>query len=421
MQFNWIILINMNFTTIRAFYLLLMTAIISKSQAYFGLSSKMPISSSSLFSYKIFNQSISTSTSREVCELFSLPERQKRTCRQEKGVALTLMEAFKLSVYECQRQFEMERWNCPATDSMARINILKSAFKETAFLFAISSASLVHSLSRACSTGQMTQCTCDESLDDVENRKTWLWAGCGDNVKFGQKFAWKFLQQKKLNSNDLRAKLDKHNTEVGIKVVKDYVQKRCKCHGVSGTCTMKTCWKQMANFNEIGQILKLKYDRSVMADASNVASLTPSSKFKKTHKYSSHSKFRHKHFNNVKTPKHHVNKNQTKTEVVFKLDAPVLKSPLKLRKNNATTALAAKPSELVYLDKSPDFCQKSRYLPGTSGRVCDRGAGCHILCCGRGHNIQLKTISSSCQCKVIWCCNVECQVCQEEKEIYTCK
>ena len=33
-------------------------------------------------------------------------------CQREKGTAQTLLEAAKLSVSECQRQFSTERWNC---------------------------------------------------------------------------------------------------------------------------------------------------------------------------------------------------------------------------------------------------------------------------------------------------------------------
>lgn len=34
----------------------------------------------------------------------------------------------------------------------------------------------------------------------------------------------------------------------------------CKCHGVSGSCSLKTCWLQLADFRHVGEFLKEKYD-----------------------------------------------------------------------------------------------------------------------------------------------------------------
>ena len=34
----------------------------------------------------------------------------------------------------------------------------------------------------------------------------------------------------------------------------------CKCHGVSGSCSVKICWRMMAGFGETGQKLKDRYD-----------------------------------------------------------------------------------------------------------------------------------------------------------------
>lgn len=62
----------------------------------------------------------------------------------------------------------------------------------------------------------MERCTCDDS-PDLENRKAWQWGVCGDNLKYSTKFLKKFLGQKRIGK-DLRAKVDIHNTNVGIKV-----------------------------------------------------------------------------------------------------------------------------------------------------------------------------------------------------------
>jgi len=35
---------------------------------------------------------------------------------------------------------------------------------------------------------------------------------------------------------------------------------QCKCHGVSGSCEVKTCWRSVPAFREVGNILKDKYN-----------------------------------------------------------------------------------------------------------------------------------------------------------------
>lgn len=91
-----------------------------------------------------------------------------------------------------------------------------SAFKETAFLLAVSSAALTHALAKACSSGRMERCTCDES-PGIQHREAWQWGVCGDNLKYSTKFLKKFLGQKKV-SKDLRAQVDAQNINVGIRV-----------------------------------------------------------------------------------------------------------------------------------------------------------------------------------------------------------
>ncbi len=115
-----------------------------------------------------------------------------------------------------------------------------TGLKETAFLYAISSAGLTHAMAKACSAGRMERCTCDEA-PDLENRKAWQWGGCGDNLKYSNKFVKDFLGKR--SNKDLRARVDMHNSNVGMKVgcyIKKYGDhgsyKSCgKCY-VTETC-----------------------------------------------------------------------------------------------------------------------------------------------------------------------------------------
>jgi hypothetical protein len=34
----------------------------------------------------------------------------------------------------------------------------------------------------------------------------------------------------------------------------------CKCHGVSGSCELRTCWRAMPTFRKVGDVIKEKFD-----------------------------------------------------------------------------------------------------------------------------------------------------------------
>ncbi|XP_045382987.1 protein Wnt-9b [Lemur catta] len=302
------------------------------------------------------------------CDLLKLSRRQKQLCRREPGLAETLRDAAHLGLLECQFQFRQERWDCGLE---GRMGLLKRGFKETAFLYAMSSAALTHTLARACSAGRMERCTCDDS-PGLQSRQAWQWGVCGDNLKYSTKFLNNFLGPKK-GSKDLRARADAHNTHVGMKAVKSGLRTTCKCHGVSGSCAVRTCWKQLSPFRETGQVLKLRYDSAV-----KVSSAT--------------------------------------NEALGRLELWVPARP-----GSPAKGLAPRPGDLVYMEDSPSFCRPSKYSPGTAGRVCSREASCSSLCCGRGYDTQSRLVAFSCHCQVQWCCYVECQQCVQEELVYTCK
>lgn len=44
--------------------------------------------------------------------------------------------------------------------------------------------------------------------------------------------------------------------------MKSLLQTECKCHGVSGSCTVRTCWRTLPSFRQIGDALMKKYYRA---------------------------------------------------------------------------------------------------------------------------------------------------------------
>ncbi|CAG7818895.1 unnamed protein product [Allacma fusca] len=104
---------------------------------------------------------------------------------------------------------------------------------------------------------------------------------------------------------------------------------------------------------------------------------------------------------------------------------------MKYQRSVHSTPSRPKRSDLVYLDPSPNYCDTDSTTGslGTKSRRCfhrkDLNStgdeqSCDILCCGRGYNTHQIWRRWKCHCKFRWCCEVECQQCQERVEIYTC-
>lgn len=162
-----------------------------------------------------------------------------------------------------------------------------------------------------------------------------------------------------------------------LQVLEKSMQLECKCHGVSGSCTTKTCWTTLPKFRELGYILKEKYVHAVHVEPVK-ASRNKRPKFLK------------------------------------------VKKPYSYRKPMDT--------DLVYIDKSPNYCEVDHLTGslGTHGRVCNKTmmqhiSGCDLMCCGRGYNTHQYSRVWQCNCKFLWCCYVKCNTCSERTEVYTCK
>ncbi|XP_061835287.1 protein Wnt-9a [Nerophis lumbriciformis] len=354
------------------------------SAAYFGLTGNEPLSILPLNSLPDENVG---RAHYKLCDRLKLEKKQRRMCRRDPGVAETLREAITMSALECQYQFRFERWNC-TLEGRHRANILKRGFKETSFLYAISSAGLTHAMAKACSAGRMERCTCDEA-PDLENRKAWQWGGCGDNLKYANKFVKDFLGKR--SNKDLRARVDMHNTNVGLKVIKAGVETTCKCHGVSGSCTVQTCWRQLMPFHEIGKQLKQRYETSVKVgsstnEATGEGDISASGRAQHQQQQQQQQTPQHPH--------HHM---------------------------SGLSDQIPRTMDLLHIEDSPSFCRPSKYSSGTAARKCYKDKNCDAICCGRGHNTQSREVTRPCQCQVRWCCYVECKQCTQREEVYTCK
>jgi len=175
-----------------------------------------------------------------------------------------------------------------------------------------------------------------------------------------------------------------------------YTKASCKCHGVSGSCSLRTCWNQLPPFRETGDRLRFRYERARQV-AFNVHGTTLQ---------------------------------------------PVASDGGGSRRRSSSsgpTSHSARRSgrrptreDLVFVDQSPDYCEAD--VPGTGvvtgaagtrGRQCDRTStatdGCGSLCCGRGYNTFRSRVTERCNCRFQWCCYVQCQTCRRTDNVYSCK
>ncbi|KRZ35380.1 Nucleolar protein 58, partial [Trichinella pseudospiralis] len=295
-------------------------------------------------------------------------------CRHRPVLAKSLLSGLKEAVRECQFQMKHNRWNCSfgyhSMDYTLLDNppILNFGYKETSFLVALSSAGAAWSVARACANGQLTSCTCNNRQHS--SQQAWKWGGCSYSIKFGLVNSRRLLTSKhSIHKANLLKLVYKHNLKAGRMALKRTLKRDCKCHGISGSCQMKTCWKSPAEFREIGTHLKKKLSRAMF---------------------------------------------------ILQNHSP---------NDSRYIAQQLKAAELVYFEQSPTYCEPLSHIRsvGTRGRICSvrnqthSFADCEIVCCGRGYFHQAELVVENCNCKFHWCCQVMCEKCRRTNWISKCR
>ncbi|KRY30638.1 Nucleolar protein 58, partial [Trichinella spiralis] len=295
-------------------------------------------------------------------------------CRHRPVLAKSLLSGLKEAVRECQFQMKHNRWNCSfgyhSMDYTLLDNppILNFGYKETSFLVALSSAGAAWSVARACANGQLTSCTCNNRQHS--SQQAWKWGGCSYSIKFGLVNSRRLLTSKhSIHKANLLKLVYKHNLKAGRMALKRTLKRDCKCHGISGSCQMKTCWKSPAEFREIGTHLKKKLSRAMF---------------------------------------------------ILQNHSP---------NDSRYIAQQLKAAELVYFEQSPTYCEPLSHIRsvGTRGRICSvrnqthSFADCEIVCCGRGYFHQAELVVENCNCKFHWCCQVMCDKCRRTNWISKCR
>ncbi|XP_054159552.1 protein Wnt-1-like [Oppia nitens] len=313
-------------------------------------------------------------TYKNDCQKFDfLADKQRELCSLNRNILQTVANGARLGIDECQHQFHMNRWNCTTYDEpQLRVfgGVLDIYSREKAFIHAITSAGVAYTMTRACSKGEISDCGCDVKVRHKDTNGKWEWGGCSDDVHYGSQFSKNFIDTIEA-SDSPQGLMNLHNNEAGRRAIRSNMELICKCHGVSGSCTVRVCWRKLKQFREVGNQLVRRFDGST-----------------------------------------HVKPMDRKNQSRLRPTRKDIKRPSK--------------KDLVYLEESPDFCFKnmSAGVLGTKGRVCNATSygmdGCRLLCCGRGYQTVEKEVEEKCDCKFVWCCKVQCKVCKKQREHHFC-
>ena len=169
---------------------------------------------------------------------------------------------------------------------------------------------------------------------------------------------------------------------------KSFIQ--CRCIGVSTNCATNTCYRQLGRFNKVAKHLESLYRSSVQVELRQ------------------------------SKPK------DTETTTSTSEESRSKSSEMKLVEKNPNYSKYT-PKDVVYIDDSPSYCKKNLAIGsyGVSGRACTKTGNsmsdCNIMCCDRGYYSRRELVKNKCGCKLIWCCEVKCKICEVEQNNHYCK
>ena len=324
-----------------------------------------------------------------------------------------------LAMQECARQFKTEVWNCPVT----AFNIDKDRVennKETAFINAVTSAGVTHTISRNCSQGGLAQCGC-QALYGSSGEAAWAWGGCSDNLVFGERVSRQFLDVDRATRQQASL-ATLHNNQAGRVAVRKTMRTLCKCHGVSGSCATQTCWRQLGDFKQVGNYLKKQYKTAAKVDLSNgILELELKGAAPQPREVS-----------NVMEVRTHT---EAAEDAAANSVNAVVRGRRTAKKSSAVSESGKiKKRKLVFLKPSPDYCTLNPQLgfKGVHGRTCEvdptaadqteQIRACTSLCtsCGMVARKQVVEVVTSCSCRFEWCCQIKCETCRRQQIRITC-
>ncbi|KAG8187190.1 hypothetical protein JTE90_020061 [Oedothorax gibbosus] len=296
---------------------------------------------------------------------------QKAACKRNLALMPTVVSTARKVSDVCQEAFSRHRWNCSSITLAPRFGQdLVRGTSEQAFVSSLASAGLAINIGRGCAEGRIKTCGCGRPSKEPPP-SDFKWGGCFDNIGYGvtasKAFSSEPFDRRKFRADEA-VRLHRHNSRVGWRAVRSSWRLQCKCHGVSGSCEVKTCWRSLPSLSEVAQKLKLKHRDAEEAH-------------------------------------------------------PV---PVGRRKKLLPSAALFNKDDLVYTVKSPDYCvyDPNSGSAGTKGRQCNSTStdsfSCEAMCCSRGHLTTWIETEERCGCKFKRCCYVTCDTCKLRTNVDIC-
>lgn len=154
--------------------------------------------------------------------------------------------------------------------------------------------------------------------------------------------------------------------------------------GVSGSCSMQTCWRKLSGFNTTAAALRVKYHQAVRKISFAKSSRRAANRERRERLVTIGTGFNGRSFPGMGI-------SETLQDPNFE--------------------------QLFYLEQSPTFCAV------TKGRQCLSPDNCSALCCGRGYTTRVIKSVEKCRCRFTngRCCNVICDYCEKYEDRYYCK
>lgn len=172
--------------------------------------------------------------------------------------------------------------------------------------------------------------------------------------------------------------------ELHLQIVSDNMLTRCRCHGASGSCSTRTCYRQLPSLRSVSSNMKAKYDQSVKVSLQ-------------------------------------VTKGASAT--------------LRATEDNQP----APSNSLVYMKRSTNFCLTQQdytvnrsCIPQSIKTNIENGIittdnypdssfpACEDLCCSGQYETEIEVVSTSCYCHFVWCCRIHCEICAKNLIRHKC-